>query len=239
VDDRTPVEVGCHGNLNSGKIVVSHATLWLEDTAVDTFLASSFGSFVMGLFQGLLTAPSWRSFALLACGWALASDRHTITTYVWLTGATMVQHFSRFSVFLGGPLDNRRWQLWGAVIRLAVHVVPASEMIRVTFDDTTKNKAGSHIEGLDRYRNGAGSARQEYHTRRGVNFGLGIRRIPLRRWPGHSLSVPVGLELSRKPAHATALHGPYRSRSELARNILDFIARQLPGRPIRSLADGG
>jgi hypothetical protein len=151
----------------------------------------------------------------------------------------MVKHFSRFYVFLGGPLYNRRWQLWGAVIRLAVHFVPASEMIRVIFDDTTKKKAGSHIEGLDRYRNGAGSARQEYRTLRGVNFVLGIMRIPLQRWPGHSLSVPVGLELDLKPAQATALNVPYRSRRELARDILDFIARQLPGRPIRSLADGG
>jgi DDE superfamily endonuclease len=211
----------------------------LEHTAVDTFLASSFGSFVMVLFQGLFTAPSWRSFALLACGWALASDRHTITIYLWLTGATTVKHFSRFYVFLGGPLYNRRWQLWGAVIRLAVHFVPASEMIRVIFDDTTKKRAGSHPEGLDRYRNGAGAARQEYRTLRGVNFVLGIMRIPLPRWPGHSLSVPVGLELYLKPAHATALNVPYRSRSELARDILDFMAGQLPGRPIRSLADGG
>jgi DDE superfamily endonuclease len=193
----------------------------------------------MVLFQGLFTAPSWRSFALLACGWALASERHTITPYLWLTGAPMGKHFSRFYVFLGGPLYNRRWQLWGAVIRLAVHFVPASEMIRVIFDDTTKKKAGSHSEGLDRYRNGAGSARQEYRTLRGVNFVLGIMRLPLRRWPGPSLSVPVGLALYLKPAHATALNVPYRSRSALARNSLDFIARQLPGRPIRSLADGG
>ena len=32
---------------------------------------------------------------------------------------------------------------------------------------------------------------------------------------------------------------PYRSRSQLARDILDFMAEQVPGRPIRSLADGG
>ena len=32
---------------------------------------------------------------------------------------------------------------------------------------------------------------------------------------------------------------PYRSRSQLARDILDFVAEQVPGRPIRSLADGG
>jgi DDE superfamily endonuclease len=211
----------------------------LEDITVDTFVTSSFGTLVMTLFQGLFTAPSWHTFTALACGWALATDRHTITTYLWLTGATTVKHFSRFYVFLGGPLYHKRWHLWGAVIRLAAQFVPEGEVIRVAFDDTTKKKAGTHIEGLARYRNGAGSARQEYRTLRGVNFVLGIMRIPLTRWPGHHLSVPGGLELSLKPAQATALNVPYRSRSQLARDILDFMAEQLPTRHIRSLADGG
>ncbi len=91
----------------------------LEDIAVDPFGHSSFGTVVMTLFQGILTAPSWHTFPSLACGWALASDRHTLTTYVWLPGATTVTHLSRFSGFLGWSLDHRRWQLWGAVSRLA------------------------------------------------------------------------------------------------------------------------
>ena len=206
---------------------------------MDTFVSSSFGTVVMTLFQGLFTAPSWQTFTYLACGWTLATDRHTITTYLWLTGATAVKHFSRFYIFLGCPLYNKRWHLWGAVIRLAAQFVPEGEVIRVVFDDTTKKKAGTQIEGLGRYRNGAGSARQEYRTLRGLNFVLGIMRIPLQRWPGHSLSVPIGLELYLKPEQANALNVPYRSRSQLARAILDFVAQQLPGRPIRSLADGG
>jgi hypothetical protein len=191
------------------------------------------------MFQGLFTTPSWQTFTSLACGWALARDRHTITTYVWLTGATTVKHFSRFYVFLGCPLYDRRWQLWSAVIRCAAPFVPADEVIRVAFDDTTKKKAGTHIEGLARYRNGAGSARQDYRTLRGLNFVLGVMRIPLKRWPGHRLSVPVGLELYLKPAQAQKLDVPSRSRSQLARDILDFGAEQLPERQIRSLADGG
>ena len=211
----------------------------LEDIAVDTFIHSSFGTVVMTLFQGSFTAPSWQTFLSLACGWALATDRHTITTYLWLTGATAVKHFSRFYVFLGCPLYHKRWQLWGAVIRLAAQFVPEGEVIRVSFDDTTKKKAGTHIEGLARYRNGAGSARQEYRTLRGVNFVLGIMHIPLTRWPGHCLSVPVGCELYLKEPQAHTLNVPYQSRSQLARAILDFVAEQLPGRSIRSLADGG
>lgn len=214
-------------------------TLLLADIAVDTFVYSSFGTGVMTLFQGIFTAPSWQTFTSLACGWALAGDRHTITTYLWLTGATTIKHFSRFYVFLGGPLYNKRWQLWGAVIRLAGQFVPEGEVIRVSFDDTTKKKAGRHIEGLARYRNGAGSARQEYRTLRGVNFVLGIMRIPRTRWPGHSLSVPVGCELYLKAPQAQQLNVPYRSRRQLARDMLDFLAQQLPGRHLCSLADGG
>src|SRR5215813_6841683 len=73
----------------------------------------------------------------------------------------------------------------------------------------------------------------------GNNAWNPIMRIPLTRWPGHSLSVPIGLELYLKPDQAKALNMPYRSRSQLARDILDFMAEQMPGRPIRSLADGG
>jgi len=210
-----------------------------EDIAVDPFVHSSFGTVVMGLFQGLFTVPSWHTFTALAYGWALATDRHTITTSMWLTGATALKHFSRFYVFLGCPLYQQRWPLWGAVIRRAAQAVPEGEVIRVSFDDTTKKKAATPIEGLARYRNGAGSARQEYRTLRGLNFVLGVMHLPLKRWPGHSLSIPVGLELYLKEPQAQTLNVPYRSRSQLARDILDFMAEQLPGRPIRSLADGG
>jgi hypothetical protein len=64
-------------------------------------------------------------------------------------------------------------------------------------------------------------------------------RLPLQPWPGPSLSIPVGLALSLKPAPAQQRHGPSRSRRQLARALLACIAPQVPGRPIRSLADGG
>ena len=203
------------------------------------FIVSSFGLFVMGLFQGLFTAPSWQTFTWLACGWALASERHTITAYLWLTGATTVKHFSRFYVFLGHALYQARWQLWARIIRLAAQWVPPADPIVIECDDSTKKKAGTHIEGVDRYRNGAGSARQEYRTLRGLNFVWGIMRVPLPRWPGHGFSVPIGLSLYLKEAQARKLHLPYRSRSALAREIVDFVAAQLPERQIRVLADGG
>jgi len=62
-----------------------------------TFIGSSFGLFVMGLFAGLFTAPSWQTFTVLAVGWAVAGgERQTSTTSLGLTGATTVKHCSCF-----------------------------------------------------------------------------------------------------------------------------------------------
>ena len=213
--------------------------VWLEDMPVASFIRSSFGLFVRDLVHGLLTAPSWQTFSLLTCGWVLASERHTITTYLWLTGATTVKHFSRFDVFLGGALYPARWQLWARIIRRAAQWVPPEDPIVIEGDDSTKKKAGRRIEGVAGYRHGAGSARQEYRTLRGVNFVWGIMRVPLPQWPTHRVSVPSGLSRSLKEAHARKLQLPYRSRSALAREIVDFVAAQLPGRRMRGLADGG
>lgn len=207
--------------------------------AVDTFFVSSFGMFVMALFQPLFNASTWQSFSVLACGWALSTHRHTISNYLWLTGATTLKHFSRFYVFVGGPLYTARWHLWARIIEHAATCVSHNEPIVIEIDDFTKKKAGRHIEGLDCYRNSAGSARQEYRTLRGLNFVLGVMRLPLAKWPEHRVTLPIGLELYLKEPRAKTLKHAYKARGVLARDIVDFVAKTLPGRAIRVLADGG
>ena len=204
------------------------------------FMVSSFGLFVMGLFADLFTVPSWQTFSVLAYGWAVASgERQTITTYLWLTGATTMKHFSCFYRFLGGALYQARWQLWARIIHCAARWVPAEEPIVLIVDDSTKKKAGRQIAGVGHYRNGAGSARQEYRTLRGLNFVWGLMRVPVPGWRGQSVSVPVGLSLYLKAEQAEQLQLPYQTRSALAREIVDFVAAQLPTRRIRMVGDGG
>jgi len=212
----------------------------LEDLTMAVFIVSSFGVFVMSLFAGVFTAPSWQTFTVLAYGWAVASgERQTITTYLWLTGATTVKHFSCFYTFLGGALYQARWRLWARVLREAAQWVPAEAALQIVVDDSTKKKAGQQIEGIGLYRNGAGSARQEYRTLRGLNFVWGLMRVPVPGWPGQSVSVPIGLSLYLKEEQARKLHVPYQSRSALAREMVDFVAVQLPTRRIHVLGDGG
>ena len=206
---------------------------------MDPCVHSSCGTVVRTLLHGFLSAPSWHPCTSLACGWAFASDRHPMTTSVWLTGATTVTHCARFSVFLGCPLSHQRWPLWGAVIRRAVQGVPEGAVLRVSVDATTKTNAGTPSAGRARSRHGAGAARHADRTLRGVTCVLGIRHLPLPRWPGHSRSVPLGCARSRTAPHAQPRNVPYQSRRPLARALLDCVAEQVPGRPLRRLADGG
>src|SRR5439155_4774812 len=211
----------------------------MEDTAVDAFVTSSFGTFVMTLWHGVLRAPSWQNFTYLAYGWAIAAGRQTITTYLWGSGAAQVKHFSRYYAFVGGALYQRRYALWARVIRCGAALVPAKAIIEVRLDDATMKKTGRHIQGAAHDRNGAGTARQEYRTLWGINLVWAIMRIPLQCWPGHHLSLPIGLELSLKATLANKLKVPYRSRSALARRIVDQVAAELPTRAIRVATDGG
>ncbi len=136
-------------------------------------------------------------------------------------------------------MSQRRSQLWTRVIRLGASLVPEHAIIAIRLDDAIMKKNGRHIQGADHDRNGAGTARQEYRTLWGINLVWAIMRIPLPIWPGHSLSLPIGLELSLKATRANTLKVPYRSRSALARRIVDQVATALPTRTIRVATDGG
>jgi len=117
--------------------------------------------------------------------------------------------------------------------------VPADAVIHIRLDEATMQKTGRPIQGAAHDRNGAGTARQEYRPLWGINLVWAIRRLPFRRWPGHSLRLPIGLALSRTEALAKTLKVPYRSRSALARRIVDHGATALPTRRIRVATDGG
>ncbi len=71
----------------------------MEDTAVDAFVTSSFGTLVMTLWHGVLRTPSWHNVTSLASGWAMASGRQTMTTYLWGSGAAQGTHCSRYDAF--------------------------------------------------------------------------------------------------------------------------------------------
>jgi len=206
---------------------------------VDRFTRTRFGAFLTTLIGGVFTKPSRQNFLTLALGWTFALGRHTIATYLWRAGATALKHFTRYYVFFGVPFYGSQDRLFRRVIRLAERHVPEGEPIRVIFDETTCKKSGRKIEGASNYRNGAGTARQEWRTLYGVNFVIGILQIRLQPWPDRFLSIPIGLRLYVKKKEAAHLGRPYHSRSGLARQMLELVSETVgPGRTVVTIQDG-
>jgi len=203
-------------------------------------MVSSFGGCVRSFFADQFTASAGQPFLVLASGWAVAGgERQTSTTDLWLTGATSVKHFSCYSPFLGGVLYQARWPLWAPLIRCAARWGPEDTPMERRVEDSTKKKAGRQSEGGGHYRNGAGTARQEYRPLRGLNCGWGQMRVPAPGWPGKQVSVPLGLSLYLKAEQARKRHVPSQTRRALARESVDCVAAELPPRRIRVLGDGG
>jgi hypothetical protein len=117
--------------------------------AVQKFYQSAFASFLQTHFFNLFTRPSQKLFLLLAFGFVLSPTRHTVANYLWRAGATAFRHFTRFYIFLGGPLYAQLDWLFIAVIQLAERYVPEAEPLRVRFDETTCKKTGPTIEPAD------------------------------------------------------------------------------------------
>lgn len=203
---------------------------------MDAFVQSGFGQFLSDHFSVFFRSSSWQSFLYLAYGWSVCQYHQTIAHYIWLSGGTKSKHFTRYYHFLNLSFLVRLDQLWACAWGLLDSMIDQELILQLVIDDTTRKKSGRKIQGAAWFRNGAGSARQEYRSLWGLNF---VYLSLSWSWRGHRLSLPMGLRLYLKPAVAAQLGREFYSRSALARQILDFMARNLAHRTFLVLIDGG
>jgi hypothetical protein len=206
---------------------------------VDRFTQTRVGAFLQQRFAERFTKPTQTVFLLLALGFLLSSVRHTVVGYLWRSGACLLRHYTRFYAFLGGPFLGEMDGLWRAVIRQAARRVPEGEPIRVRVDETVCKKSGEEVEPADTYRNGAGTARQEYRTLWGICFAEVEMRVRLPGWPEDFVSVPIGLEVYLKKEKAEKLGQKYVRRSRLGQRLVKRVAEEVgPDRRVLSVQDG-
>ena len=206
------------------------------------FIVSSFGLFVMGLFARTLHGPL---VANLHCCWRVAGpwpvgSATPSRPICGSPGRRRVKHFSRFYGFLGGALYQARWQLWARIIRCAAQWVPAgdADCDRSRRLDQEKSGAPDRGGGPLSQRRGLGPPRISHAARAQLCVGAACAS----RCPAGQARVsvcPSACRSTSKKSKRASCSVPYQSRSALAREIVDFVAAQLPTRQIRVLGDGG
>jgi len=183
------------------------------------------------------TAPTFGVFALLFTGAVLVKGRHTVTRMILAAGIRAAHH-ARFHRFF----SQARWEmdvLWEKLVRtLSEKLSAESERIEIVIDETAQKKTGAKIYGAGMvYDNRPKSAKG-----RDLEWGLTwlvaslLVRVPL--WKDRVFAVPVLARLYRRKALCRKGRLPFKTKGQLALEMIEKLASWLPGRRIVLLVDG-
>jgi hypothetical protein len=178
-------------------------------------------------FAPMFTAPSFRTFTMLACGFVAQTGKRTVCGMLAGAGLARLWSHDRAHWFF----SRARWNpddLGLAAARLAVALlVPAAGPVTVAIDDTLFRRRGKKVWAASWFHDG--SAQGQHKTGRGNNWVVlaVIVRLPCCTRP---VALPVLAKLVVKGTQSA-------SRLWLARRMTGMLAAALPGRDIRAVAD--
>jgi DDE superfamily endonuclease len=180
---------------------------------------------LLGWFTPLFTAPSFRTFTMLACGFLAQTGKRTVCGMLTGAGLSRAWSHDRAHRFF----SRARWspdELGLAAARLvATLLVPASEPVTVAIDDTLLKRRGKKVWAASWFHDGSvpGPAKTGY----GNNWVVAaiIVKLPALSRP---VAIPVLAKLVIKDTSSA-------SRLWLARRIAEAIAAAgLRHRTVRS-----
>jgi hypothetical protein len=182
---------------------------------------------LLASFGPLFTAPSFRTFCGLACGFLAQTGRRTVCGMLAGAGLSRAWPHDRAHWFF----SRARWsadELGLAVARLVAGLlVPAGEPVTIAIGDTLFRRRGKKVWAASWFHDGSapGPAKTGY----GNNWVIAaiVVKLPTIRRP---VAIPVLAKLVIKDTSSA-------SRLWLARRMTGLLAGALPGRDIHVVAD--
>src|SRR6266516_2709479 len=175
---------------------------------------------LLAMFQPCFTAPSFRTFCALACGFWAQAGRRTVCGMLTGAGLAGIWPHHRAHYFLA----RARWQpgdLGLILARLvAALLVPAGQPVTVAIDDTLFRRRGKKVWAASWFHDGSGAGKDK--TGFGNNWVIAgiIVALPMVSRP---VCLPVLAKLVVKGTNS-------KSRLWLARRMAEDLAAALPGR---------
>jgi len=182
---------------------------------------------LLTVLSPLFTAPSFRTFTMLACGFLAQPGKRTVCGMLSGAGLSRLWPHDRAHRFFA----RARWNagdLGLTVARLVVDLlVPAGGPVSVAIDGTLFRRRGKKVWAASWFHDG--SAQGPAKTGYGNNWVVlaVIVSLPVVSRP---VAVPVMAKLVIKGTNS-------RSRLWLARRMTESLAAALPGRQVRVVAD--
>jgi hypothetical protein len=190
----------------------------------------------MLLLQGLsttMTAPTFASFATMLSGWVF-TRRHTVTRMIVAAGGLADKHFSSYHRLFSAA----RWSL--DAVGLAVFDTIQGFLGNVgllVLDDTLARKRGLKMFGTGMHHDPLLSSRSKVITNWGHSWVVlgAIVEFPFR--PGHYYCLPILFRLYLNKKSALKHRRAYRSRPELAVEMLKLLCKHRKSQRFNVIAD--
>jgi len=173
------------------------------------------------------------SFVTLMSGWVLNLRCHTVTETVRAAGAVGTKHISSFHRFF----SQGRWMTdtLGLVLVHAIdRLVDSDAALVVPVDDTLGRHTGKAISGASMHRDPLLSTGRRLFFHWGDVWVVLSINVPAF---GKTWALPVLFRLYRSKKRCKADKKPYRKTTELARELVELLAKTLPHRRIVVLGD--
>jgi hypothetical protein len=178
-------------------------------------------------FAPLVTAPSFRTFTALACGFLAQPGKPTVCGMLTGAGLSRLWPHDRAHWFFSRARWNADDLGLAAAVLVVSLLVPAGAPVDVAVDDTLFKRRGKKVWAASWFHDGSapGPAKTGY----GNNWV--ILGIVVRLWfMSRPVAVPVMAKLVIKGSSS-------KSRLWLARRMAERLAAALPGRQVRVVAD--
>jgi hypothetical protein len=196
-------------------------------------LIPSFQDLLQG-FTAAMTAPTFQTWVWVATGWVF-TRRRTITGALVAADLVGRKHHSAFHRLFA----SARWSLDGVGLILFRLLLPwlGEGPVLLALDDTLARKRGLKIFGVGMHHDPLLSSRNKAITNWGhswVILGI-IVRFPL--WPERPFCVPILFRLYLNKKAAARHRRAYRTRPELAVEMLTLMCQTHADRRFHAIAD--
>ena len=201
-------------------------------------------------FQPCFTQPSFSSFWALTCAWILCSGRRSLTRIIQSGDLGRFKHFCAFHRFF----SQARWNLDDLGHCVFQLLLPhCQQVLTAAVDDTLARKSGRHIWGAAMHHDPLRSTQKRPFFSFGHSWVVLSLHVSFPFAPQKTWALPVLVRLYRKrtnPQLAPGRHGKpeskqtgqatekqYRTRPQLALEMIQMVAGWLGSRKLRVLGD--
>jgi hypothetical protein len=196
-------------------------------------LVTSFAVLLQPL-AAVMTTPSFANLSTLLVGWAFA-PRRTITGMLLAAGAVGRKHHSAFHRLF----SQARWSLDGLGLAVFDLIEPhlADGSIFLALDDTLARKRGLKIFGVGMHHDPLLSTRKTALTSWGHSWVVLGVIVRFRYWPERVFCLPILFRLYLNHAACERHRRAYRTRPELAVELLRIVCGHRKTRRFHVLGD--